>query len=86
MDGDHKQVAITEGAKNCLRDGKMLRRFVAFRGAEQPGCSIVCLSRLRHAKCTVADKTGGIENPTGCDATVNKPASDSTGFKKPEIE
>lgn len=86
MNGDHKQVAVTESTKNGLSDSNMSRRSVASHAAERPSCRIVWLTRLRHANCTVADETGGVEKSTGCDASVYKPASDSVRFEKPEIE
>jgi len=49
-------------------------------------CSIVWLTGLRHAKRRIADQTEGIENSAGYDATINKPASDSIRFEKPEVE
>ena len=85
LDGDHHQVAVTEATKTGQRDGKILRRFAALHAAVHPCRSIVWQAGLRHAKCTIDDDTGGIENPTGCDPTVYKPASDSVGFEKLEI-
>ena len=86
LDRNEEQVAVTESTKSGLGDGNILSRFVAFLGAEQPGRRIVWLTGSRHAECTVDDQTGGIQNPTGCDTTVYKPASDAIGFEKPEIQ
>lgn len=65
MNGYHEQVDVAKSTKRALCYGKMLRWFAAVYGAQQPVCGIVWLTGLRHAKRTVADQTGRIENPAG---------------------